>query len=74
MDAWRDLKVFDAGDVEMYSVVAHRSVRSLQEAVHAVTAAGAIPLVLGGDHTIAWPDAAGVRSARSWATASRCAG
>ena len=37
-----------------------RSVRDLQAAVYAVTATGAIPLVLGGDHTIAWPDAAGV--------------
>ena len=34
--------------------------RGLQAAVHAVTAAGAIPLILGGDHTITWPDAAGV--------------
>ncbi len=52
--------VYDAGDVEMYSGDAVRSVRDLQEAVHAVTATGAVPLVLGGDHTIAWPDAAGV--------------
>jgi len=61
VDALRDdLTVYDAGDVEMFSGDAARSVRDLQEAVHAVTAAGAIPLVLGGDHTIAWPDAAGV--------------
>jgi agmatinase len=52
--------VYDAGDVEMYSGDAVRSVRDLQEAVHAITATGAVPLVLGGDHTIAWPDAAGV--------------
>ncbi|MDT7569594.1 MAG: guanidinobutyrase [Pseudonocardiales bacterium] len=55
-----DLKVYDAGDVELYSGDAERSVRDLQEAVYAVTRTGAIPLVLGGDHTIAWPDAAGV--------------
>jgi agmatinase len=55
-----DLVVHDAGDVEMFSGDAERSVRDLQHAVHTVTAAGAIPLVLGGDHTIAWPDAAGV--------------
>ena len=52
--------MYDAGDVEMFSGDAERSVRDLQRAVHAVTAAGAVPLVLGGDHTIAWPDAAGV--------------
>jgi agmatinase len=60
VDGLQDLRVYDAGDVELFSGDAERSVRDLQEAVHAVTAAGAIPLVLGGDHTIAWPDAAGV--------------
>ncbi len=52
--------VVDAGDVEMFSGDAERSVRDLQAAVYAVARTGAIPLVLGGDHTIAWPDAAGV--------------
>ena len=60
VDGLQDLRVYDAGDVEMFSGDAARSVADLQAAVHAVTAAGAIPLVLGGDHTIAWPDAAGV--------------
>lgn len=60
VDGLQDLQVFDAGDVEMFSGDAARSVQDLQAAVYAVTAAGAIPLILGGDHTIAWPDAAGV--------------
>ena len=60
VDALQDLNVYDAGDVELFSGDAERSVRDLQAAVYAVTAAGAIPLILGGDHTIAWPDAAGV--------------
>jgi agmatinase len=60
VDGLRDLRVYDAGDVEMFSGDAARSVRDLQQAVHTVTSQGAIPLVLGGDHTIAWPDAAGV--------------
>jgi agmatinase len=60
VDGLRDLLVYDAGDVEMFSGDAERSVRALQAAVHAVTSAGVIPLILGGDHTITWPDAAGV--------------
>jgi agmatinase len=60
VDGLRDLRVLDAGDVEMFSGDAERSVRDLQEAVYAVARTGAVPLVLGGDHTIAWPDAAGV--------------
>ena len=59
-DGLRDLRVYDAGDVELFSGDAARSVRDLQEAVYTVTATGAMPLVLGGDHTITWPDAAGV--------------
>ena len=60
VDGLQDLNVYDAGDVEMYSGDAERSVRDLQAAVYAVARTGAIPLILGGDHTIAWPDAAGV--------------
>lgn len=60
VDGLRDLRVYDAGDVEMFSGDAERSVRDLQTAVHTVASAGSIPLILGGDHTIAWPDAAGV--------------
>jgi agmatinase len=59
-DGLRDLRVYDAGDVELFSGDAARSVRDLQAAVYAITRTGAIPLVLGGDHTITWPDAAGV--------------
>ncbi len=60
VDALQDIRVVDAGDVEMYSGDVERSIASLEEAVHTVTASGAIPLVLGGDHTIALPDATGV--------------
>ncbi len=60
VDGLRDLRVFDAGDVEMFSGDAARSCRDLEAAVWTVAAAGAVPVVLGGDHTIAWPDATGV--------------
>ena len=60
VDALQDLRVVDAGDVEMYSGDVERSIASLEEAVYTVTAAGAVPVVLGGDHTIALPDATGV--------------
>jgi len=62
-----DLTVYDAGDVEMFSGDAERSVRDLQRAVQTVTANGAIPLVLGGDHTIA----RGNRQARRHSTSAQ---
>ncbi|GAA3289229.1 agmatinase [Dactylosporangium vinaceum] len=60
VDALKDLRVFDAGDVEMYAPESTASLQRLEDAVFAVADAGAIPVVLGGDHTIAWPDATGV--------------
>jgi len=60
VDALRDLRVRDAGDVEMFAGDIERSLGSLETAVYAVARAGAIPVVLGGDHSIALPDATGV--------------
>ena len=60
VDALADLVVRDAGDVEMYSGDIDASIAAIEEAVYRISAAGAIPVVLGGDHTIALPDARGV--------------
>jgi agmatinase len=59
-DALNDLRVLDAGDVMMFGGDILQSLHSLEEAVFAVASAGAIPLILGGDHSIALPDATGV--------------
>jgi agmatinase len=59
-DGLRDLRVYDAGDVEMFSGDIERALGALEEAVAAVASSGAIPLVLGGDHSITLPDAKGV--------------
>jgi agmatinase len=59
-DGLRDLCVLDAGDVEMFAGDIDRSLHALRVAVAAVTAAGAVPVVLGGDHSITWPDVTGV--------------
>jgi agmatinase len=59
-DGLQDLRVLDAGDVEMYSGDIETALPALRTAVATVTRAGAIPVVLGGDHSIAFPDAAGV--------------
>ena len=59
-DGLRDLRVLDAGDVEMYSGDIETALPALEAAVETVARAGAIPVVLGGDHSIAFPDAKGV--------------
>ncbi|MCA0337798.1 MAG: agmatinase [Actinobacteria bacterium] len=58
-DALQDLRVLDAGDVEMPPGHIEKSLAALEAAVTEVVAAGAIPVVLGGDHSIAFPDAKG---------------
>jgi agmatinase len=59
-DGLRDLRVVDAGDVEMYSGDINTALPRLEAAVEKVARSGAIPVVLGGDHSIAYPDAKGV--------------
>jgi agmatinase len=70
VDALRDLRVYDAGDVEMFGGDIERSLSSLEAAVLAVASSGAIPVVLGGDHSIALPDATGVARAVGWGRVS----
>jgi agmatinase len=70
VDGLRDIRVVDAGDVEMFSGDAVRSCASLESAVQQVAESGSIPLVLGGDHTVTWPDVTGVARARGWGRVS----
>ncbi len=60
VDGLTDLRVYDAGDVEMPPGEIERALAALERAVTAVTASGAVPVVLGGDHSIALPDVTGV--------------
>jgi agmatinase len=60
VDPLRDLRVLDAGDVEMPPGHIERSLDALTEAVATVAASGAIPVVLGGDHSITLADVTGV--------------
>ncbi|WP_066941829.1 agmatinase [Microtetraspora fusca] len=70
VDGLLDLRVRDAGDVMMFSGDAEKSHAALEQAVHAVAAAGKIPFVLGGDHSIALPDVTGVARAVGWGRVS----
>lgn len=59
-DALKDLKVVDVGDVEVYAGEIERSLTLIREAVATITRSGAIPVVLGGDHSVTYSDASGV--------------
>jgi agmatinase len=70
VDPLRDLAVLDAGDVLMPPVDSRLSLDRLEAAVRAIATAGAVPIVLGGDHTITWPDVTGVARAIGWGRVS----
>ncbi|MGA7835076.1 MAG: agmatinase [Acidimicrobiales bacterium] len=60
LDPLSELRVVDLGDVEMPSGETERSLALLEDRVAMVARAGVIPIILGGDHTIALPDVTGV--------------
>ena len=60
VDALRDLRVLDAGDVEMPPGDIETSLAALTDAVAAAARAGALPVVLGGDHSVTLADVTGV--------------
>jgi agmatinase len=70
VDPLQELRVVDAGDIEMAGVEGKAPLDALENAVRVAAEAGAIPLVLGGDHTITWPDVTGVARAKGWGRVS----
>ena len=70
VDPLQEMRVVDAGDIQMYGPDGQAALDALERAVRTAAEAGAIPLVLGGDHTITWPDVTGVAHARGWGRVS----
>ena len=60
VDPLKDLKIFDAGDLLMNGGDLVASLKLLEDATEKISRAGAIPVVLGGDHSIASADVAGI--------------
>lgn len=70
VDPLVELGVVDVGDVEMLSGEIEPSLARLEHAVEEIAGAGAVPVVLGGDHTIALPDVTGVARHVGWGRVS----
>ena len=60
VDGLKDLKVLDAGDLMMPSDDLSKCLALLREATEKISRAGAIALVLGGDHSVTSADVAGI--------------
>jgi agmatinase len=70
VDPLKELRVLDAGDVEMPGVEQRAPLDNLENAVRKASVAGAIPIILGGDHTVTWPDVTGVARVVGWGRVS----
>ena len=60
IDALNEMKVVDAGDLLMPGSDLVASLEVLAQATEKISRAGAIPVILGGDHSIASADVAGI--------------
>ena len=58
------LTVVDAGDANIVPAWIERAHALIYRKVHEVARTGAIPIVLGGDHSITWPSATAVAEVR----------
>jgi agmatinase len=70
VDPLLELGVVDVGDIEMPSGDTELSIQRLEAAVQRISDSGAVPVILGGDHTIALPDATGVARHVGWGRVS----
>ncbi|MGH8980410.1 MAG: agmatinase [Acidimicrobiales bacterium] len=70
VDPLQELGVVDVGDVEMLSGETEQALDRLAAAVEKIARSGALPVVLGGDHTIALPDVTGVARHVGWGRVS----
>jgi agmatinase len=70
VDPLLELGVVDVGDVEMLSGETEQALARLEAAVTLIARGGAVPIILGGDHTIALPDVTGVAHHVGWGRVS----
>jgi agmatinase len=70
VDPLAELAVLDAGDVLMPGVAGQEPLDRLAAVVESVAAAGAVPVILGGDHTVTWPNVTGLARAVGWGRVS----
>jgi agmatinase len=60
IDPFETLGVVDVGDVYVVPGDAGLSIQRIADVVASIAEDGKVPIVLGGDHTITWPNAMGV--------------
>ena len=57
---FNELTIVDYGDIAVDSLSTERSLEHIREIVREVASTGTIPFIVGGDHSLMYPDAAGI--------------
>jgi agmatinase len=57
---FNELNIVDYGDVSVDLLSLERSLEHIREMVREVATAGSIPMIVGGDHSLMYPDVAGI--------------
>ncbi len=57
---FNELNIVDYGDVAVDGLSLERSVGHIREIVREIATAGTIPMIVGGDHSLMYPDVAGI--------------
>jgi formimidoylglutamase len=65
VEPFKHLDVVDAGDANIVPAALDRGHAMIYRKVLEVASSGAIPIILGGDHSITWPAASAVAQARA---------
>ena len=60
VSAFNELTIVDYGDIAVDSLSTERSLEHIREVVREVATTGTVPFIVGGDHSLMYPDAAGV--------------
>ena len=56
----RELRIVDYGDIAVDNWSTDRSMDHVRETIRDIAKAGVIPVIIGGDHSLAYPDIAGL--------------
>jgi len=60
IDPFHELNIVDIGDLDLVPGYIEESITRIRSGIKHIAEQGAVPIVLGGDHTITFPDAGGV--------------
>lgn len=60
VDPGRVLNIVDYGDVAIDNASTERSMQHVREVVREIAETGAVPLIIGGDHSLSYPNIAGL--------------